>query len=84
MAKVEIYFKGYCPYCQKAKALLDSKDITYDLYEVTTDTAKQEEMYKRNPNGRTVPQIYIDDKNIGGCDELHALDASGELDKMLS
>ena len=84
MAKVEIYYKDYCPYCHKAKDLLDSKDIEYTLYDITHDTDGQKEMQKRNPNARTVPQIFINDKSIGGCDDLHALENSGKLDTMLS
>ena len=83
MPKVEIYYKDYCPYCHKAKALLDSKDIEYTLYDITNDADGQAEMRKRKSDARTVPQIFIDDKSIGGCDDLHALDDSGKLDKML-
>lgn len=83
MAKVEIYFKDYCPYCHKAKDLLDKKGVKYTLYDITHDAKGQEEMQQRKPGARTVPQIFIDDNGIGGCDDLHALDASGKLDKML-
>ena len=84
MPKVEIYFKDYCPYCHKAKNLLDTKGVKYTLHDITHDATGQKEMETRIPGARTVPQILINDKPIGGCDDLHALDASGKLDKMLN
>ena len=83
MPKVEIYYKDYCPFCKRAKGLLDEKDIDYKLYDITHDKDGQQEMQKRKPGARTVPQIFIDDKSIGGCDELFALEDSGELDRRL-
>lgn len=83
MAKVEIYYKDYCPYCHRAKDLLDSKDIEYTLHDITHDADGQKEMQKRKPDARTVPQIFINDKGIGGSDDLYALEKSGELDKLL-
>ena len=84
MAKVEVYFKDYCPYCHKAMALLDHKDIEYQAYDITHDEAGQKEMAKRKPGARTVPQIFINDEGIGGCDELHSLEAEGKLDRLLN
>lgn len=83
MSKVELYFKDYCPFCHRAKALLDKKNIAYSLYDITHDTKGQEEMKQRKPGARTVPQIFINDEAIGGCDELYALEESGKLDQLL-
>jgi glutaredoxin 3 len=82
-SKVEIYTQFGCPYCHRAKALLDAKGVTYTEYDVTMDTKKRTEMAERKPGARTVPQIFIDDAAIGGCDDLHALDAAGKLDALL-
>ncbi|UYU31750.1 glutaredoxin 3 [Siccibacter colletis] len=82
MANIEIYTKVTCPYCHRAKALLDSKGVTYEEFRIDGDASKREEMIKRS--GRTtVPQIFIDAQHIGGCDDLHALDARGGLDPLL-
>ena len=83
MAKVEIYTKDYCPYCHKALALLKSKDVTFIHYDVTHDTDKHAEMVKRADGRKTVPQVFINDNGIGGCDDLHDLDRQGKLDTML-
>ena len=82
MKKIEIYTKDYCPFCARAKALLDRRNAPYDEYDVTSDTALQEEMQTR-ANRRTVPQIFIDGVHIGGSDDLVAAERSGELDKLL-
>ncbi len=82
-AKVEIYTQWGCPYCVRAKALLDGKAVAYTEHDVTMTTAKRAEMQSRAPGARTVPQIFIDDICIGGSDELHALDRAGKLDAML-
>ena len=84
MSKVELYFKDYCPFCHRAKALLDQKKIEYSLYDITHDAKGQEEMKQRQPGARTVPQIFINDQAIGGCDELYALEDSGKLDQLLN
>lgn len=83
MSKIEIYTKSYCPYCTRAKALLTDKKASFTEYDVTDDALKYEEMLKRTPGSRTVPQIYIDNAHIGGCDDLYALDAAGKLDPLL-
>jgi glutaredoxin 3 len=83
MPKVELYFKDYCPFCHRAKDLLDDKGIEYTLYDITQDADGQAEMAKRKPGARTVPQIFINDQGIGGCDELFALEKNGELDLLL-
>ncbi len=81
--KIEIYTKWGCPYCVRAKALLDGKGVTYTEYDITMGGPKREEMQTRVPGAMTVPQILIGDQPVGGCDDLHALDRAGKLDPML-
>lgn len=81
--KVEIYTQFGCPYCHRAIALLKQKDVGFTEIDVTMDKAKRAEMVERAPGARTVPQIFIDDKSIGGSDELAALERAGKLDPML-
>ncbi|ASJ76299.1 glutaredoxin 3 [Granulosicoccus antarcticus] len=83
MINVEIYTKGYCPYCHRAKALLDEKGVSYTEYEVSTDQARQQEMRERSGR-RTVPQVFINNRHIGGSDDLMAANHSGLLDELLS
>jgi glutaredoxin 3 len=83
-AKVEIYTKFACPYCVRAKYLLDEKGVAYDEHDVTMAGARREEMLARAPGARTVPQIFINDLAIGGSDDLHALDRQGKLNDMLA
>lgn len=80
---IEIYTKWGCPYCVRAKALLDSKGVSYQEHDITFGGPKRDEMVQRVPAARTVPQILIGGQSIGGSDELHALDAAGKLDHML-
>lgn len=83
MQEIVIYTKSYCPYCHRAKALLQKKGATFQEIDVTNDPAREEEMLKKS--GRdTVPQIWIGDMHVGGCDDLHALDAAGRLDGLLA
>jgi glutaredoxin 3 len=82
MAEVIIYSTEYCGYCQRAKQLLDRKKIPYTEIDVTNDTALREKMEKESGR-RTVPQLFIDGKHIGGCDDLYALDKTGELDTLI-
>ncbi len=85
MAKVEIYTWKTCPFCLRAKELLNKKGVKFTEYSVDGDEAARDKMAARGSDGkRSVPQIFIDDKHVGGCDALHAADASGELDKLLS
>ncbi len=83
-AKVEIYTKFACPYCSRAKALLSAKGVGYVEIDVSGGGAKRAEMLERAPGATTVPQIFINGEGIGGCDDLHALDHDGALDKMLA
>jgi glutaredoxin 3 len=79
---VTLYVSDWCPYCQRAKSLLTQKQIVFNEVNVEDDVKFREEMMARS-NRRTVPQIFIGDKHVGGCDELYALDHSGELDRLL-
>ncbi len=80
---VEIYTQWGCPYCSRAKALFEKNDIAFTEYDVTMGGPKKAEMVERAPGARTVPQIFIDGKAIGGCDDLMALNAKGELAGLL-
>lgn len=75
---IKIYTKDYCPYCHKAKALLDSLKIKYTDIDVTHDAEKFQEAEQKS-GSHTVPQIFVDDKFIGGCDDIHTLHAQGKL-----
>lgn len=79
---VTLYVADWCPYCQRAKELLAQKNIAFDEINVEDDVKLREEMVARSDR-RTVPQIFIGDKHIGGCDELFALDRDGELDRLI-
>lgn len=83
MARVEIYTTEYCGYCRRAKSLLDSKGVAYEEIRVDASPERRVEMVERSGGGRTVPQIFIDDRGIGGSDDLFQLDREGQLDKML-
>jgi glutaredoxin 3 len=82
MAKVVIYTTQICPYCIRAKALLRSKQVDFDEVDVSRDPRLQDEVRRRSGR-RTVPQIFIDGKPVGGYDELRSLDAAGKLDSLL-
>lgn len=82
MGHTEIYTKDYCPYCHRAKELLNIKGIVFVEYDVTNDSTLESKMRQR-AGRHTVPQIFIDDRHIGGCDDLFALDEQGGLDLML-
>ena len=84
MARVEIYSKTFCPYCIRAQHLLDKKGIDYQLYVIGFDGPKREEMIQRANGRTTVPQIFIDDRHIGGCDDLMRLERDGRLDALLA
>lgn len=83
MAAVTMYFKSWCPYCVRARALLDRKGVTVHGIDIEAQPDQRAVMIDRS--GRTtVPQIFIGERHIGGCDDLHALDASGGLDPLLA
>lgn len=84
MTDIVIYTKDHCPYCVKAKQLLTIKKQKFTEIDISKNPEKREEMVAKVPNARTVPQIFINGKHIGGCDDLHALNDKGELDKLLA
>jgi glutaredoxin 3 len=84
MARVELYTKATCPYCARARKLLDDKGVEYDEYEVSQDMEKRSEMIQRSNGRSTVPQIFIDGRHIGGSDDLAELERQGQLDPMLA
>lgn len=83
MVKVEIYTGMMCGYCSAAKRLLKKKGVDFEETDVSSDAAKLQEMMTRANGKHSVPQIFIDNVHVGGCDELYALDADGELDSKL-
>ena len=83
MARVEIYSTLFCPYCARAKSLLEKKGVDYVNIDVIEDAAKRDEMIKRAGGRYTVPQIFINGEHVGGCDELYALERAGKLDAKL-
>ena len=84
MPPVVIYTKSTCPFCHAAKALLRSKAAPFEEIGVDGDRAAQAAMAAKANGRRTVPQIFIGDTHVGGCDDLHALEATGELDALLA
>lgn len=82
MAQIILYTTGYCPYCVKAKALLTQKNAPFTEIRVDLQPELRDEMVRKS-GGHTVPQIFINGQAIGGCDDLHALDAQGKLDTLL-
>lgn len=83
MPKVEIYTWSGCPFCIRAKSLLNRKGIEYTEYGIDGDESARAQMAQRAQGRRSLPQIFIDDQPIGGCDELHLLEAQGKLDLLL-
>lgn len=83
MPKIEIYTTTICPFCHAAKKLLKEKGASFSEISLTREPHLRDRMVERASGGRTVPQIFIDDTHIGGCDDLYALDAKGGLDPLL-
>ena len=83
MSKIEIYTWQYCPFCIKAKTLLNKKNIKFTEYKIDGDEAAREEMSVRANGRRSLPQIFINDEGIGGCDDLYALEKENKLDDLL-
>ena len=81
-AVVTVYVSDWCPYCERAKGLLSQKNVVFSEINVEDEPRFREEMMARSKR-RTVPQIFIGDKHIGGCDDLFELDRSGELDRLI-
>jgi len=84
MATVDIYTKAYCPYCMRALALLTQKSVAYNEIKIDVNPELREEMIERSNGGYTVPQIFINNKHVGGCDELMALEYNQQLDPLLN
>ena len=84
MAKIEIYTKAFCPYCTRAKRLLEGKGAEFEEFDITLGGPKRQEMLERAQGRMTVPQIFIDGYHIGGSDDLVALDRDGGLDPLLA
>ena len=82
-ADIVIYTKFGCPYCSRAKRLLDSKGVDYTEHDITMGGPKRDEMRARKPDATTVPQIFVGDRALGGSDELAALEREGKLDEIL-
>ena len=82
--EVTIFTKFGCPYCHRAKALLDRKGVSYTEHDVTMGGKEREEMMRRAPTARTVPQIFVGETHVGGSDELAALERRGALDALLA
>ncbi|WP_309741402.1 MULTISPECIES: glutaredoxin 3 [unclassified Chamaesiphon] len=80
---IEIYTWRSCPFCIRAKALLKSKGVEFTEYSVDGDEQARSAMAERGDGKRSVPQIFIDDTHVGGCDALHDLDAQGKLNPLL-
>jgi glutaredoxin 3 len=84
MATVEIYTTPMCPYCHRAKRLLANKGIAFVEIDLWQEPARRDEMIDRAQGRRTVPQIFVDGRGLGGSDELYALDRAGGLDPLLT
>jgi glutaredoxin 3 len=84
MRPVEIYTTPICPYCLAAKRLLQKKGVEYSEIDVSRDPALREAMIQRARGRRTVPQIFVGEVHVGGCDELYDLDQAGKLDPLLA
>ncbi len=83
-ADVVIYCSGYCPYCTRAKYLLQSKSVVFTEISLDTEPHRRDEMIERSAGLTSVPQIFINAQHIGGCDDLYALESQGKLDSLLA
>ncbi len=84
VARIEIYTSPICGYCHRAKRLLQDKGAAFDEIDVFGDGGRRQQMVARAGGRQTVPQIFIDGRHIGGCDDLYELDSQGKLDAMLA
>lgn len=84
MPQIDIYTQPFCPYCARAMALLNQKGVAFNEISAPRGGAEREEAIRRSGGRTTVPQIFINGKHVGGCDDLLALDRDGGLDKLLS
>ena len=84
MPKVTLYTTPVCPYCFRAKALLQQKGVPFDEIDVFMNPAARDEMERKAHGRRTVPQVFVGDRHVGGCDDLYSLESAGELDALLN
>lgn len=84
MSKVRIYTTPFCPFCARAKTLLGKKGIAFEEIDIYMDDDARSDMQAKANGAQTVPQIFIGDRYVGGCEELYALDKAGELDPLLA
>jgi glutaredoxin 3 len=84
MPEIEIYTQYFCPYCERAKALLDSKGVSYVEHDAPHGSAARKASIERSGGRTTVPQIFIGGTHVGGCDDLMALERAGKLDSLLA
>lgn len=84
MKSVEIYTSPFCGFCHAAKRLLTQKGVAFTEYDVSRDPTLRQTMTQRANGGYTVPQIFVGDTHVGGCDDLYALDRAGKLDPLLA
>ncbi len=83
MSRIEVYSSLWCPFCSRAKALLNRKGVAYEEIDVDRDPNLRQQMMRRAGGRRTVPQIFIDGRHVGGSDDLADLERAGELDALL-
>jgi glutaredoxin 3 len=83
MARIEVYTSMLCGYCYRAKKLLESKGVAFEDIDVMTQPGRRDEMIARSGGRTSVPQIFVDGRHIGNCDDIYALEASGKLDSLL-
>lgn len=84
MAQIIVYSGPHCIYCDKAKALLKKKNVEFEEINVTVDDEQLDQMIKLSGGRMTIPQIFINEQHIGGCDDLYALESAGKLDELLT
>ena len=84
MSKIKIYTTPICPYCVRAKSLLRKKGAPFEEIDVFMDADARQEMEDKSQGRRSVPQIFIGEKHVGGCDDLYALESQGQLDPLLA
>lgn len=84
MAKVEIYTKTFCGFCVRARHLLEAKGVKFEEYVIDGGGPKRDEMIERSNGRTTVPQIFIDGRHVGGCNDLYALERDGKLNELLA
>jgi glutaredoxin 3 len=84
MPKIIVYSGPSCPYCVRAKQLLQKKGAAFTDIDVKADAAQFDKMFSKSGGRKTIPQIFIDGRHIGGCDDLYALDSAGKLDALLA